>query len=125
MALGEDAVCTLREIVDIAHRPQDIADEEAMRFFAGEDGDAEFQPLIVSYEDYRPPTFSWVNIWSRMDIISGSLEYYEDPPTKVPQIPPERRVHNFHDPQAWVPFAAHVQYWHGKLLRQQLYRYVS
>jgi hypothetical protein len=41
VALGEDAICTLREIVAIVDRPQDIEDTEAMRFFGGEAGDAD------------------------------------------------------------------------------------
>lgn len=41
IALGEDAICTLREIVTVVDRPQDIEDEVAMRFFGGEEGDAE------------------------------------------------------------------------------------
>jgi hypothetical protein len=40
--LGEDAICTLREIVVIVDRPQETEDEEAMRFFGGEEGDADF-----------------------------------------------------------------------------------
>ena len=39
--LGEDAICTLREIVAIADRPQEIENEEVMRFFGGEEGDAD------------------------------------------------------------------------------------
>jgi len=38
---GEDAICTLREIVATVDRPQDIEDEEAMTFFGGEEGDAD------------------------------------------------------------------------------------
>jgi hypothetical protein len=41
VVLGEDAICTLREIVAIADRPQEIENEEAMRFFVGEEGDAD------------------------------------------------------------------------------------
>jgi hypothetical protein len=33
-----DAICTLREIVTVVERPQDIEDEAAMRFLGGEDG---------------------------------------------------------------------------------------
>jgi hypothetical protein len=35
------ALCTVRDIVAVVDRPQDIEDEEAMRFFGGEEGDAE------------------------------------------------------------------------------------
>jgi len=41
VALGEDAICTLREIVAIVDRPQDIEDMEALRFFGGEEGDVD------------------------------------------------------------------------------------
>ena len=36
-----DAICMLREIVTVVDRPQDIGDEVAMRFFGGEEGDAD------------------------------------------------------------------------------------
>jgi len=39
--LGEDAICTLREVVKVVDRPQDIENEEAMSFFGGEEGDAD------------------------------------------------------------------------------------
>lgn len=83
---------------------------------------ASVQPLIVSYGLYRRPPFEWVNIWSRMDIVSGELNYYDDParPANVPPC-----VHNMIDPKAWVPLYAHVQYWNNPLLREQLYRFVS
>ncbi len=41
VTVGEDAICTLQEIVAVVERPQDIEDEEAMRFFGGEEGDAD------------------------------------------------------------------------------------
>ena len=41
VALGEDTICTLREVVKVVDRPQDIENEEAMSFFGGEQGDAE------------------------------------------------------------------------------------
>jgi hypothetical protein len=80
---------------------------------------ASVQPLIVDYALYRPPSFEWVNIWSRMDIISGELNYY-DMPTQPPNA-----VQNMIDQRANIPFAAHIQYWENPLLRQQLYRFVS
>jgi len=83
---------------------------------------ASVQPLIVSYALYRPPSFEWVNIWSPMDIISGELNYYDDPgfPANRPPC-----VVNMRDPQARKPLLAHVQYWNDALLREQLYRLVS
>ncbi len=41
MVLGEDAICTLWEVVAVVDRPQDIENEAAMRFFGGEEGDAD------------------------------------------------------------------------------------
>lgn len=35
----DDATCTVREVVTVVDRPQDIGDEVAMRFFGGEKGD--------------------------------------------------------------------------------------
>jgi hypothetical protein len=80
------------------------------------------QPLIVSYAEFRPETLTWVNIWSRMDIISGSLDYYDDPvmPPDLPQ-----RVQNMVDPQANIPLKAHVQYWNNELLRKTLNQFIS
>jgi len=40
MGVGE-AICTLREVVAVVNRPQDIEDEEAMSFFGGSEGDAD------------------------------------------------------------------------------------
>ncbi len=36
-----EAVSTKRAVVAVVNRPQDIGDEEAMRFFGGEEGDAD------------------------------------------------------------------------------------
>jgi hypothetical protein len=80
---------------------------------------ASVQPLILSYRDFRLPTFSWTNLWSRMDVVSGSLEYYDAVPFSHPL-----HVQNKRDPQAWVPLLAHTQYWNGKLLHDTLYRAV-
>jgi hypothetical protein len=83
---------------------------------------AAVQPLIVSYADYRPATFTWVNIWSLMDIISGSLQYYDRPDVLETDA---NHVQNIPDYQAWVPFYAHVQYWGNKKLSEQLYCFVA
>jgi hypothetical protein len=40
MGVGE-AICTMREVVAVVNRPQDIEDEEAMCFFGGSEGDAD------------------------------------------------------------------------------------
>jgi hypothetical protein len=36
-----EAICIKRQVVDVVDRPQDIEDEDAMRFFGGEEGDAD------------------------------------------------------------------------------------
>jgi hypothetical protein len=41
VVLGEGAICTLRQVVGVVDRPQDIENEEAMSFFGGEEGDAD------------------------------------------------------------------------------------
>ncbi len=92
---------------------------------------ASVQPLIVDYK-YRcdnpeHPTrrLAWVNIWSPADVISGPLEYYDDP--DLPKDDPRcaLKVENIRDPKANIPFYAHVQYWANPMLREQLYRFLS
>lgn len=82
------------------------------------------QPLISNYDSYRfnaappPQRPKWINLWSRMDIISGHLDYYDEP--TVPEKDP-RHVQNLIDPGATIPIAAHNQYWTTKLLRKTTY----
>ena len=91
---------------------------------------ASVQPLIVSY-DYRPPL--WLNIWSRSDIISGSLGYYD---ADVPggggesDVAKEielsgKRVQNLRDYEADLPLIAHIQYWNNPVLAVSLLRAVE
>jgi hypothetical protein len=40
MGVGE-AICTMRDVIAVVDRPQDIEDEEAMSFFGGSEGDAD------------------------------------------------------------------------------------
>jgi hypothetical protein len=86
---------------------------------------AAVQPMIVSYF-HRPRR--WVNIFSRNDWVSGSLEFYDtNPPPPAPVIPPLPPlrvlvpVENVEDPDANRPLLAHIQYWDNALLRQELY----
>jgi hypothetical protein len=76
---------------------------------------AGFQPLILSYASFRAK-LKWINLWSPMDIISGHLSYYDTVPESDAM-----HVENHADPDAHTPFAAHVQYWGGKLLAATLY----
>jgi pimeloyl-ACP methyl ester carboxylesterase len=135
--IGVDSVCAKTDRRDVAARTRALItfgsplDKTAFIFrvqaatnqeWIREKLAASVQPLIVSYSDFRPCTFTWVNIWSPMDIISGSLEYYDHP--DVPAGDP-RHVQNMCDLRAWIPFAAHIQYWGNQLLRKQLYQHVS
>jgi len=95
---------------------------------------AAVQPMIVDYKN-RPR--EWVNLWSRSDIISGKLDFY-DPPTAdnarhpapvvagaAIAVPHGRAVQNHIDPDAHTPLAAHVEYWDGALFASHLYRGIT
>lgn len=83
---------------------------------------ASIQPLVLAYS-YRPAdSFEWLNIWSRMDIISGELNYYDDPAIPRDRLP---HINNRPDSHAWLPLAAHVQYWNSPLLREHLLRFIT
>jgi hypothetical protein len=85
---------------------------------------AAMQPLIVDYAfrtipvpmPPRPSEFEWVNVYSRRDIISGSLEYYDwQPPTGL-------AVRNVKDTLAPLsPVRAHTGYWDRSALRKELW----
>ncbi len=102
------------------------------------------QPLIADYKyrfnpDRLPHGPNWINLWSRMDIVSGHLDYYDDPDvikaeeekkalhSKDKKAQHEKSkiqglcVQNLKDPGAWIPIAAHNQYWTTKLLRSTVY----
>ena len=46
-----------------------------------------FQPLILDYEGIRKKPGFWINLWSPMDIISGSLDYYDAPTPQPGELP--------------------------------------
>ena len=78
---------------------------------------ARMQPLILNYEKFRPlKTFRWINIYSKWDIISGCLDYY-DADKEHSRNPVDNKI----DPQATRPLLAHVQYWNNALLHEELY----
>jgi hypothetical protein len=68
------------------------------------------QPLIHD-RTVRPP---WINIYSRNDPFSGRLDYYHLPTD------PSTTVRNLVDPDAWIPIAAHNQYWRNDALLNTL-----
>lgn len=95
------------------------------------------QPLIQDY-DYRP--FKWINVFSRNDIVCGSLDFYDFPsaeelspnrfcPTndqeciqRITNLQASRNpVENVPDEEALTPLVAHVQYWTDKILWDRLY----
>ena len=81
---------------------------------------AQKQPLILDYAEFRPKnTFEWVNIYSRADIVSGRLTYY-DTPENVFELT-RNPVRNVRDWEAWIPILAHIQYWNNDKLRKELY----
>jgi hypothetical protein len=65
---------------------------------------ATIQPL-VQVPNWRP---RWINIFSRNDIISGNLDYFDDGVQAC--------VTNWQDPEASTPLAAHTEYWKNALL---------
>lgn len=81
---------------------------------------ANWQPLIRSYA-FRPA--HWVNIHSAMDIISGKLHYYDDPTDTKSNA--DKRVDNVCDWGAFLPLAAHTQYWTTGTLGDVLYRTIT
>lgn len=65
---------------------------------------ATVQPLIQ-----RRDCLEWINLHSPNDVVSGSLEYFDDRGGCA-------RVTNLRDPQATTPLVAHVEYWTNDLL---------
>ena len=78
------------------------------------------QPLIVNY-DYRPA--KWINIYAKMDVIAGRLDYFDDPGSGAGG---NKRVQNEVDGEAsWFPPSAHTDYWTHSVLKQSLYESVT
>jgi hypothetical protein len=86
------------------------------------------QPLIMSYPKFRWK-LQWINIYSRNDIVSGCLKFYDLPgyqdkpaagdPTPDPTIK-RVKVKNIKDRDAAVPLVAHVAYWKNKTVWSSL-----
>lgn len=75
------------------------------------------QPLIDSV-----PTrmgIRWINIYSPWDIISGRLDFYDDPQGRVPPVENER------DPEAVTFLGAHTEYWRNWLVFERLHTAVT
>ncbi len=104
--------------------------QKDMRSQVREVAAAAVQPMIADYRN-RPP--EWVNLWSKADIISGHLDFY-DPPNVMNAKHPEHFTHartnpkaiqNHIDPDAKTPLKAHIEYWDGKMFADQLYRGIT
>ena len=75
----------------------------------------------MSYRKFRK--LNWINVYSRNDIISGPLKFYDLPGVQNP--PPGyrnlvNRITNVIDKDAAVPLVAHVSYWKNKTVWEQL-----
>jgi hypothetical protein len=88
------------------------------------------QPLIISYPKFRK--LKWINVYSRNDIISGKLAFYDlpgyqdPPPPNFPgPWPPPQAVKNVIDKDAAVPLVAHVAYWKNKLVWNELLKEIA
>jgi hypothetical protein len=53
MGVGE-AICTMREVVAVVNRPQDIEDEEATSFFGGSECDADESQASTDFRKKAP-----------------------------------------------------------------------
>lgn len=81
---------------------------------------ASVQPLI---QDYRfRASLRWQNFFSRADLISGRLEYYDEDEFNRQQqgTSADRFVHNDVDPYACIPLMAHTMYWHSSTVGRYL-----
>ena len=67
------------------------------------------QPLIED-RDCRE-RIPWRNVYSRNDIVSGSLDFYQFPDDHPADVQQVRKVENTKDEDALVPLVAHVEYW--------------
>jgi hypothetical protein len=67
---------------------------------------ARVQPLIEDYGNRA--NLTWINVFSRFDIISGPLDFYDQ---KSNPSYPRHKVKNTIDKEARIPLVAHTEYW--------------
>jgi hypothetical protein len=84
---------------------------------------ATVQPIIESYRNFRK--FRWINVYSRNDVVSGKLIFYDLPDMQTPQEVPPLAVHNLIDPDNSVPLVAHVDYWKNELVWTELMQQIA
>jgi hypothetical protein len=78
------------------------------------------QPLLQSVPVREK--IPWVNVFSRNDVICGSLDFYDLPENTKNPIPAIRRVENVKDLDALIPLTAHVEYWGNPAVWDRLLR---
>jgi len=78
---------------------------------------ATLQPLVQAYLPFR--NIKWINVYSKRDIVSGSLEFYDD--KNDANYSPLCKVDNVEDLDAKIPLAAHIEYWDNRKLFDELY----
>jgi hypothetical protein len=84
---------------------------------------ATVQPLIQSYYKFR--TLRWINVYSRNDIISGKLVFYDLNRMQKPREVPPFAVHNVIDNDAAIPLVAHVDYWKNETVWNELFQQIA
>jgi hypothetical protein len=84
---------------------------------------ATVQPIIQSYRMFRK--FKWINVFSRNDIISGDLIFYDLNCFQKLDPVPERAVHNMVDEDAFIPLVAHVDYWKNRTVWTELFHQIA
>jgi hypothetical protein len=84
---------------------------------------ATVQPIIESYRKFRK--FRWINVYSRNDVVSGKLIFYDLPDMQTPKEVPPLAVHNLIDPDNSVPLVAHVDYWKNELVWTELMQQIA
>ena len=84
---------------------------------------ATVQPLIQNYKEFRP--FRWINVYSRNDVFSGKLVFYDLRKMQEPKEVPPKAVHNVVDKDASVPLVAHVDYWKNNLVWRELIQRIA
>lgn len=81
---------------------------------------ATLQPLIQAYSPFR--NIKWINIYSKCDIVSGALTFYDDSQATGYSLP--RAVKNVEDADANTLLKAHIEYWNNPTLFDELYEHL-
>jgi len=81
------------------------------------------QPLLESRRVREK--IPWVNVYSRNDVICGSLDFYDLPPGTANPIPSIKRVENVKDEDALIPLTAHVEYWGNRTVWDRVLKEIA